>query len=369
MNAFRVAPDGAIFDRVAEFAFEKDTDRFRTLFAADPNGYIDALAKLVQTLASSERLVGGSQPGVTSPAIMLKQRLAAAGRLEFSEFFDPAPTAKEERLAAARSWLLGFWDSICEELENPDSEALTAMIGHLNREAYYFWVRRDPNWLTRLVLPDDEVMRLRPCTLKTLGRSVETFLARHGVSAGGAEVERWVEVNVTLHFRTFAEYWRFFGKTGDEYVPARTRSSLGFLLGMPSRRSSIVRVVMPFIGLDAVRRVRNRGELVERVLEWADSEGREAVEGLRTLQALARAAGDERERQRRLEDVRRDVEAILKLPLSRERLIELNLAKPEIPDAITWSRLSESNSYRWLWRFREPDLDWVWRKKITELLS
>jgi hypothetical protein len=364
---FRVAPDGVLIDHVAEFAFEKK-ERARTLFFSDPQGYTDAVAKLVQTLACAEKILGASRPGVTTVTNVLKERLVAAGRLEYSEFF-----SEEERTACrenANAWLSANWYAIRRELEDPESEAESAMSGHLQREFYYYWLHQDPSFTAAWYTPEEARLTLPEGVLSRLVRPISALVVEHRVAVTDEQLRRWVEQNVTTHYRIFWEYWLHLGfKSGDEYMPAFTRSSLRFLRD-PTRHSSAARLVMPFIGLAAVKKVKERGDLVERVVEWGERDGRGIMAGLRQLQDVVRGTQDEQERERLLGEV----EGVLRSTLSKASWIGLNLIKIGSAsvrgDTVDDTALSlSSRSYRWLWQIREPELTAQWRQRLEELVT
>src|SRR5262245_25387000 len=102
----RVAPDGVLLDHVAELAYE-GTPRLQMLFRSDEEGYIYAVAQLVQTIASGGIVIGASQPGALEPTDKLKAALLDAGRLEFHEFF--AGQQRMQQLALANTWLAAHW--------------------------------------------------------------------------------------------------------------------------------------------------------------------------------------------------------------------------------------------------------------------
>lgn len=78
MKTFRVVPGGIIFEHVGEFAY-LNPERIRLLYQCDPLGYRDAIAKVVQTLAWSEKLLGGLRRSSTEPTTILKERLMTDG--------------------------------------------------------------------------------------------------------------------------------------------------------------------------------------------------------------------------------------------------------------------------------------------------
>jgi hypothetical protein len=372
MKCYRVAPDGALLDRASEFALAK-RDRIRILFHTDPSGYSDAVAKLVQTLACSEKIVIGNRR-VPATTVRLREQLARAGRHEESDFFNP--TAVELRRTVGYEWLSKNWDKICDELNDPESSAESGIAGHLQREFYYYWLHEDPNWNnwnSSWYAPEDAILHLPSGVLHRLQRSVTHLARSHDVEASETAMTTWIEQTVTTHFRIFAEYWLHLGReTGDEYMPAFSRSSLRFL-SHPTRHGSVESLVMPFVGMAALSKVTHRGDLVERVAEWSEDDGKEIVQGLFRLQEVARTIRNEDERKKLFSEV----EDILAARLSRTFKIALNLirllteaaAKKMDIQAAETTALSMSRSYRWLWQIRNPELRECWRIRLQELLN
>jgi hypothetical protein len=377
MTSFRVVPDGIIFDHVGEFAYLND-ENIRVLYGCDPLGYRDAIMKVVQTLACSEKLLSGVRPPATEPTGILKERLMKAGRLEQADFFGGLP--RESWEDAGNKWMSVNWNTICRELDDPNSAAETSMSGHLQREFYYFWLRLDPNWDASWFSPENESLELPMGLLERLLQPVSELAHKHNVrDKDGTRVtddtlRRWICQNLTTHFRVFGEYWKCLGRDSrDEYMPALTRSCLKLVEEQARRHSDIETIVMPYVGLEALKNVSARGDLVERVVEWSESEGAGIVEGLQQLQwAVRTSKPDEQKR------ILAEVEAILKAKWTRRFHILLNLAKVvigaarqsvEIDAAKTVVELSTGRSYRWLWQIRDPELRWNWQQRIDELVG
>jgi len=371
MKPFRVAPDGALLDRAAEFAYSKKATA-RALFEADPNGYTDAVAKLVQTLASSEKIVTGERKTTPFATTNLKETLASAGRHEYSAFF--APDAVDVRQKAAMQWLKLNWTSITDELQDPDSAVASAVLGHLRREFYMYWLKVDKDWNPVWYSPEKESLLLPSSTCKSFVRAVGELAHSENFPVSEQNLEQWIQQNITSHFRIFGEYWLFMGnETEDEYLPALTRSSLGFLT-QKGRHGSIETLMMPFLGFTALEKVTHREGMIESVIEWSQTEGKEIVEGMDRLQEIFRTTKTAEKRKTLLAEV----EGILTSKLSWQFRLVLNAIKlvtdsvAQKPDVATAEKLAEiatSKSYRWLYRIRTPELEWQWRKRLEELLE
>jgi len=371
MKPFRVAPDGALLDRVAEFTFGKPP-KIRALFEADPMGYTDAVAKIVQTLASSEKLVTGNRKTTPFATTKLKETLASAGRHEYSDFF--ASKAVELRKKAASLWLVNSWNLVADELQSPDAAVASAMLGHLRREFYYYWLKIDPDWNPVWYSPEKESLPLPRSVFGGFLRSISELARSENFSVSEQELRPWIETTVTTHFRIFGEYWLYMGsETGDEYLPTLTRSSLTFLT-QENRHGSVEALVMPFVGFAALKKVRHREGLIDTVVEWSRGEGKEIVEGMDRLQEIFRTTKDPEKRKKLLAEV----EEILTSKLSWEFRLAVNAIKvateafgmkTDVSSAETLAEIATSKSYRWLYRIRTPELEWQWRTRLEELLK
>ena len=358
---FRVVPDGIIFDHVGEFAYSSE-ERIRLLYRCDPYGYRDAVMKVVQTLACSEKLLSGTLPPATEATGILKERLKQAERLDQEDFF--GGLSRADWKDAGNRWVSDNWYTICTELEDRNCPAETSMSGHLQREFYYFWLRLDPNWNPTWYSPEGESLRVPEGLLRRLldpvSKLAQELSARDkdGRKVTDDVLRGWICQNLTSHFRIFGEYMNCLGKgSRDEYMPALTRSCLKFLK-KPKRHSKIETIVMPYVGLEALKNVTTRGDVVERVVEWSESEGKRIVDGLRELQwAFRNSQADEQKR------ILSDVQAILKSNDPTEIEIQLKLIKvswdPD-PQTVKNSAITVDveprrlSSYRWLWEIRDP---------------
>jgi hypothetical protein len=369
MNYFRIAPDGALLDRVAEFTYA-NKPMIQTLYESDPTGYTDAVAKLVQILATSEKIVTGPRKTTPAATTRLKDVLREANRHENSTFF--APEIVEKRKKAAMRWLKDNWNSLIEELRNPDSAVSSAVLGHLRREFYMYWKKIDPTWEPlwysedRLPLPDD--------VAKGMIRAMAELARMENFPINEQEFRRWIEQNITIHFRIFGEYYRYMAnETDDEYLPALTRSSLRFLTQKP-RHGSVESLVMPFVGFAALKKVKHREGLIDTVVEWSWTEGKDIVDGMDRLQEIFRTAKDPEKRKKLLSEA----EDVLTSKLSWQFRLAMNAIKiiadaaakkPDVTSAENVAQIATSKSYRWLYRIRTPELEWQWRKRLEELLE
>jgi hypothetical protein len=165
----------------------------------------------------------------------------------------------------------------------------------------------------------------------------------------------------------FGEYFLFLGKDNDdEYLPAFSRSSLGFLK-MPTQRNKLEQLVMPFVGLEAVKKVTNRRDLIKRIMEWRERDGRRIVEGLDEMQKIFRTTSDEEEKSKLLRTVgdllRSDVTGATRMVVSYLRVLKGEFGAVE--DAARAIRLSRN--YRWICQLQNPAADEAWKSELKRL--
>lgn len=373
---FRVAPDGVVIDMFGEFLFERP-ERLRNLYDSNPIGYVDAVKKIVQTLGSAETILGADELGAAETTLRVKEILRSARRIENAEFF--TPEARKNNDIPAMAWLRENWDLILAELDKDDSMPEQALSGHVNREFYLYWLKIRGDW-GKWYLPIESCLPLPEKNMSRLLRSVNRLVIDSGRDDITEDALRsWIGQVISTHYKNFAEYWLFLGKKGDEYMPALTRSSLRFLQEgywgkNPSLHGSVERLVMPFIGLEALEKVKERNQILDRVLEWSTGKGKDIVDGLRQLQMIVRGVKDENEKKELLADIGQSLNS----KLSRRFQIILSLIKlasstvkgePDIKAAAEAAiKLGLSKSYRWLWKIREPYLEDRWKARLEELL-
>ena len=368
MKTYRLVPDGGLLDRAGEFIFA-DKDRIRVLFNSDPLGYLDAVAKFVQAVASSEKLVTGERPQTFETTDRLREHLIRAGKHEYSEFF--APQAVAIRRAAAYQWLKNNWSDICLELTNADSPAGEALLGHVQREFFCYGIPQDlslqPFWFS----PEAENLKVPAEFLQRSLRSIRGLGVASTLSSEQARIRSWIEQVVTTHYRIFGEYWLFLGKeTGDEYLPAFARSSLEFL-SVPSPRTSVEKLVTPFVGFAALESLTNRADLLETAIEWREGKGKDIVSGVEELQTIFRMKHDTADRDKLLKEVETVLTSRIPYGLSivfnGVKLVTEAIAR-RADTAAAENLVTLSQSYRWLWRIRQPDLQRQWHNKMRQLL-
>ena len=180
------------------------------------------------------------------------------------------------------------------------------------------------------------------------------------------KLSAWIDENVTSHYRIFGEYWEHLGrKTGDEYMPAFTPSALRFL---DKQSNEVERLVMPFIGLAALKKVGDRRDLVGRVIEWGEREGREVVEGLDQLQRIVRLTSDDEEKNKLLLEVKQVLTSqfhpMFQVAVSCVALLR---GDPKAGAGLLGAYRT-GRTYRWLWQIRAPELRHEWGRALENLM-
>lgn len=366
----RVAPDGALLDRVSEFVYEPA--RIRTLFLRDEEGYIDAVGQVVQTISVGGQLVGGKGRAATQSTDKLKHALSHSGRLDFVEFFDDQH--QKQRRATANQWLDNYWGAICNELADSTSEASSAFLGHMRREFHLVWLREDRQWNEERWYSKPEDSKFLPDAVRQrVLHEIAALASDNSVSNTEKEFDLWANRCATSHYRIFFEHLLFLSSsTGCEYMPALTRSSLRLLSHVPG--ASVREIVFPFVALEAVKKVKRREDLFPRVIEWNEGPaGRKIAKGIRELDSIVRSSRNPEEKQKILQDVH----GILTSEWPRNGLIALNLynlamaavrKEIDVEAAKNITRLAQNNSYRWLWSIRAPEATANWRNRVRELV-
>lgn len=361
---FKIVPDGALFDRFGEFAYG-DKQWVKDLFEHDP-GYAKAVADIVQTLAVSAKVVIGNIEEKPRTTGTLAQKIQEVGRLRKSELFPGAQ--QEKRKAAGHEWVAEKWNEICTDLKNR-RVVREAIAGHLRREFHYAWLKKDTNWTGSWLSPEAKSLQLPAGVLKQFVAMTATLAKEHNFEMSEDQIRVWISQNVTSHYRIFGEYFLLLGDdTEHEYLPAHTRSCLGFL-NRNSTEHELDRVVMPFIGLAALKKVKHRADLVGRVVEWGEKEGKEIVDGFKEMRMVYDTLPTPAEQAKEI----KRIEAILNSRYSKNELTGLNLLKvitSQLDGGLqALLDLRRPKTYRWLWRIQDREGQSQWRARLRELLQ
>jgi hypothetical protein len=362
----KVVPDGSVLDRSAEFIFAKPKV-IQTLYECDRLGYLDAIGKLVQNIATSNVILGVKGGGVVQETFRLKAKLEAHGHFEDSNFF--STWTDPQREAQTYKWLEENWRRINQELEVPNSKVSIAVSGLLKREFLRERVFTDTNWKTPWYLPVEFSRKLSDRVHKRLLGEIFGLVRAYRVNWPVTEAELWVPKVVTAHYQNFGKYWLHFAENDGQYIPAVTRSSLKFLY-TPTPSGSIHETALPFIGLEATKKVKRRGELIERVTDWSSREGKEIMDGLRLLQDANLMMEDSRRQEQQIKEAKR----ILRSSSPRWAVIAQSVVRLGLGflrrtvDTKSDAKLAFNPSYRCLWRIRNPRLEVTWQKRIEGLL-
>ena len=368
MNNIKVVPDGSLIDRVAEFVY-MEKDRIQELYYYDSEGYKNAIAKFVQALASGIKIVGAEHPAFTTVTNNLKEKLKNYDKLEYSEFF--SQSKKESHRRVARNWLSDNWNKICSELNDPESNFYGAMIGHLKREFFYYWIKLDENWTASWYLQDEEIMKLPEKIRKRIENELGDLNKKYNCNISEEKLKYWIEQTISTHFFIFARYLLFLGP---EYMPASTRDSLQFLK-QSDKNSSVKEMILPYIGLRALKKVKKRSDLIESVIDWSIGEGKDVARNLYDLQVDFRKADNNQQKQEKiLSNIEHLIESEQTRPfmvtISYLRIITSAFRKKIDSEAIdNLIHISTSKSYRWLWDFRDPNLNYELRIRIGNLIN
>jgi hypothetical protein len=366
--SLKIVPDGATVDRWAEFVFDSP-EELQVLFSGDQEGYIDAVGQLVQTIAIGGEVVGNERSGRTDVAPGLRKTLLENGRFIRAELFKD--DQREARLAFAHRKLDEFWESICHELSDFDSEVSNAFLGHMRREFHYSWRTKRENW-GAWYSPDEHSKELPVQVKDRILNEITSLAGQSGITDEPRDVfGNWIELSATTHYRIFMEYLYFMGSgTELDYMPALTRSALQFIKKIPD--STVTSLVLPFVALGAIKKVKRRKDLIPRVADWSTGPGRAVAEGITELQNILRSTHDSGRKKQLLSSV----EKTLSSPFPRPFYIVADLlrlgsaAKKGDVDTATIEdlrKLACSETYRWLWSVRSPELKEEWRAKIREL--
>lgn len=132
MDMFPIAPDGALIDRVAEFALLNKNSAER-LYSADPDGYRDALGKFLQVLACGGNLLGDLNRSTSEASAELKNQLHNFQKMEHLSF-PPRISVENE---VVDDWFAENWGSFCAELQDPGSAALYVHDWACKKRAYF----------------------------------------------------------------------------------------------------------------------------------------------------------------------------------------------------------------------------------------
>ena len=250
------------------------------------------------------------------------------------------------------------------------------MSGHLQREFHHFYLRPEKKWDASWFSPKS--LTLPPKVVEGFMSSIRDLARKYSVGVTDEELRNWICQNVTTNYRILGEYSACLGEyshSPDEYLPALTRSSLG-LLREGLSHTDVENIVMRYVGLEALKKVTKRSDLVERVVEWSESEGAGIVKELQRWQGAYRMSGPD-EKKKMLADVKGILES--REPLHPQGAqIALNLV------GMSWNQAAEDggtntanmsvepgmrSSYLWLWQIRQPDLRSRWKERIDELVN
>ena len=125
---------------------------------------------------------------------------------------------------------------------------------------------------------------------------------------------------------------------------------------------------MPFVALKAVEKVTNGSDLLKRVADWRDGEGRSVIEGIDRLQQVLRTMPKAEERKAELAEIEKMLESNFQI-VPRIVLAFLQIPRGAFAGVDEAVRTFRSiRSYRWIWQIRNPQLAAAWSDRIRAIL-
>jgi hypothetical protein len=307
----------------------------------------------------------------------LREASIAEGVMERSNIFNNDPKYIPEREGKRDKWFDEYWDKICLELRHPESPSGPAMAGHLSREFFYYFGKEESDWMAAWdIRPKKKPPRGLPAVvIGQLVIPIKQLSRDYNIRVEESVMNDWLAENIATHFWSFADYytnsiWR--------YLPAHTRSSLRFLTDpVASPYTRIEELVMPFVGLAALRRVRHRRDLVKGVLDWSVGDGLNVVNGLRQLADDFINLKSEKEKGELLDEVRGRLTGRSQFEIFRSNATTFFkdwMIKVDINDQAgkaTAEAFSPDPSRGWLWDIHRASEDWErpWRPKLDALVE
>ncbi len=369
--SLQLVPDGVTIDRWGEFVSDP-LEKLLPLFSSDQEGYLDAIQQLVQTIAVGGEIIASKKSGKTEEGVGLREMLNDNDRLVYAQLFTENRLERADRLDRAHSLLDNYWQQICDELDNSESAAGSAFLGFMCREFLYYRRYKLGTWGSDQYSKSENVRMLSPTIKARILRETVALAARYQTpEASTVNLDEWIDVVATTHYRTFLEYFFFVGSdTGYGYMPALTRSSLAFIWKVPE--ATVTTIALPFVALNAIEKVKKRKDLIPRVIDWAETRrGREVSDGLRELKNIELSTRDPHQKAQ----LRGSVEGVLSSTFPRYIQIAADLLRfrsAAVKGEADLAALSDmvrlkGKSYRWLWAVRSRDARTQWREKIREL--
>jgi len=353
--------DGIVIDHVAEFAY-LPASHLQELYRLDPIGYIDAIARFVQLVATSPALLFAKH--ITKPeTAQLRESLRIAGKVDDrSQAFSEEDRA--ERRRKALPLLRQHWKQI-EKILRKSSRMQEAIRGHVQREFRNCYLA-DPKKRQSMdhYVAVDEARRLPEPLRSSLLTALEPL--RIQTNMDGSEVEKWLDRTVTTQYRVFFEHCLY---TMFDYCPAITRSDLAFVLPRAEaqgRLDTITRCIAARILPD----VKRREELIPRTLDWCTTRtGERVLNGFSQLRTDYERS-TEREKQECIGEIngilKSEVGFILGFALGTLGILTA-IASGKEPDPKARALTSPKRLW-WLWELRSKDAKTFIEQHIKNLV-
>ena len=252
--------DGMVMDRVAEFLYYPSS-RLRDVYQADRVGYVDALCKFIQILATTDRMAISSKP----PNEEMGQLKEELGSVVDETAFSFAAGVHERR-SEGLQWITENWESI-DGTVLEDRFSAKALNGHVQREFYRcFLVPENKRQSMGHYVSSSEALPLHPSNMNLLRVDLLPMAASVPEMSKGRILESWIQRTVTTHFRVFAEYGLFYRH---QYAPSGTRSQIPILQKVPEEEA--LETVTRCLAADILENLVDSGrrsDLVKEVLRW-----------------------------------------------------------------------------------------------------
>jgi hypothetical protein len=354
--------DGIVVDHLAELSYYPKKQLF-SLYSDDRVGYVDAVARGIQLVVTSDGLVFSNNIAKSTTA-QLRDALKGGGKAhEDAALF--SKETREQWRPRALYWVHLNWTKIEDALRN-SPETLDALQGHMKREFRQCFLlpptRRQS--MSHYVEPEDAKVlwdEAREYLLSMLGPAV------HESRLPVAAVASWLDRTVTTVYRIFAEYAL---SSPYEYTPARTRSGLSFAVAGHGHDS--LTLVARCVAVDVLerRRITRRRDFVPQMLEWAHTRrGRAVRQGYESLRQAMRT-GDRKEKEELIGHAKAVLESdkglVLGVTLGFMQIVKelITFQEPKGNVAINTPR-----ELRWLYNVRRPAAHLRLQNLVDELVT
>lgn len=313
--------DGVVIDHFAELAYYPD-DLIKDLYRDDRLGYVDAVVRLVQLIASSEQLAFSKNISTESTA-QLRDELKEGDKVD-DETPVFLPLAREKWRQPALEWVHDNWQEITRVIEDDDItyQALTGLARREFRQCYLLPSEKRQSMAHYVSGNEVRNNKLREIHRSNLRQNIEDLVSQTAGELCDNEVYDWLDRMVMTHYVIFLEHCHFSLR---DYCPAITRSGLVSVLRGSTNEPfyGVVRC----IALDILeRKVRgksfNRRYLIKYILDWCKTtKGERVLAKYNQLRRDFRALASQEDR----EDLVREVNDAL------SRVSCLNLALGGVP--------------------------------------